>query len=128
MSSQAEQATRRPPGILAVLKETLTYYPYRNSDGKRQQHVHKRRGGKRQSEQNIITIEEFGCRTELIPDKPLGLINADNTINKNGFSLFFFVDSNNRQSLKAIPIVSKWCNYALNCSDSDDINNSDDNI
>jgi hypothetical protein len=123
MSTLSEQATRRrrPPGILAALPETLTYYPYRDEDDGGRQHLHKKRGGKRQNvSEQIITIEEFGCRTELIPEKPLALIKSDNsTINKNGFTLFFFVDSNNRQSLNAIPIVSKWCNYALKCGDSE---------
>jgi len=129
MRSQSEQAMpRRPPGILTVLPETLTYYPYRDDVGGRQ-YLHKWRGRKRQNNGNeqIITIEEFGCQTELIPDKPLGLISADKAINnKNGFTLFFFCDSNNRQSLSSIPIISKWCYYALNCGGSDIENDGDE--
>ncbi len=126
MRSQSEQATsQRPPGILTVLPETLTYYPYRDDDGGERQNLHKRRGRKRQNDsEQIIAIEEFGCQTELIPDKSLGLISADKAINnKSGFTLFFFCDSNNRQSLNSIPIISKWCYYALNCGDSDTKNN-----
>eukprot|EP00985_Skeletonema_marinoi_P011746 scaffold5581_cov156-Skeletonema_marinoi.AAC.15 len=118
MRNQSEQATpRRPPGILAVLPETLTYYPYRDDHDGGRQYLHKRRGRKRQNDsEQIITIEEFGCQTEVIPDEPLGLMSADKIINsKNGFTLFFFCDSNNRQSLKSIPIISKWCYHALNC-------------
>jgi len=118
MRNQSEQATpRRPPGILAVLPETLTYYPYRDDHDGGRQYLHKRRGRKRQNDsEQIITIEEFGCQTEVIPDEPLGLMSADKTINnKNGFTLFFFCDSNNRQSLKSIPIISKWCYHALKC-------------
>jgi hypothetical protein len=120
MNTQSEQVTRRrrPPGILTTLPETLTYYPYRDEDGSGRRHLHKRR--QNVNSEQVIKIEEFGCRTELIPDKPLGLIKSDNaTINENGFTLFFFVDSNNRQSLNAIPIVSKWCNYALDCCNSE---------
>lgn len=127
MHSKSEQAMPpRPPGILTVLPETLTYYPYRDDDGGGRQYLHKKRGRKRQNDsEQIIAIEEFGCQTELIPDKSLGLISADKAINnKSGFTLFFFCDSNNRQSLNSIPIISKWCYYALNCGDSDTSNGS----
>ena len=156
----------RPPGILALLPETLTYYPYAESNnvGRNNRHKKKRDGNskrchqtsntagevisnnntarsddnrsikeggssKRKQHNSIITIEEFGCRTEIIPDHSLHLTNNntdDDTINKNGFTLFFFVDSNNRQSLNAIPIVSRWYHYVLlNCHG---ISDDDDNI
>ena len=124
---------RRPPGVLAALPDSLTYYTYCDDDNgvRRYLHKSKRRGRiKRQNNndddsEQIITIEEFGCQTEFIPDKPLGLIRGDDDINKNGFTLFFFCDSNNRQSLNSIPIISKWCYYALNCGGSD-INDGDE--
>lgn len=129
MQSQSEQAKpRRPPGILTVLPESLTFYPYRDDDDGGRQYLHKRSGRKRQKNdsEQIISIEEFGCRNEFVPDKSLGLISADKAINnKSGFTLFFLCDSNNRQSLNSIPIISKWCYYALNCGGRDTNGNSD---
>lgn len=141
MNSQSDQNNRlqspRPPGILTVLPETLTYYPYgeKNHVGSRKLLVRKLRDETaRQTSADTkkdndgttftedtantnqprgITIEEFGCKTKIIPNKSLNLTNANNIINKQGFTLFFFVDSSNRQSLTAIPVVSKWFNYAL---------------
>ncbi len=132
MQSQPEQTKpRRPPGILTVLPEVLTYYSYMDDGVGGRQYLPKRRGRlKRQNDsEQIIAIEEFGCQTEIEPDKSLGLISADKNINdKSGFTLFFFCDSNNRQSLNSIPIISKWCHYALNCGGSNTNNGNGDGI
>jgi hypothetical protein len=167
---QRQQRPPRPPGILTLLPEALTYYPYADSNDVGRNNRHKKRGGNNnkrchqtsntadeavisnnniarsddnnstkeenkstnqgKQQNSIITIEEFGCRTEIIPDHSLHLtINTDdgNTINKNGFTLFFFVDSNNRQSLNAIPIVSRWYHYVLS-NGGHSISDDDDNI
>lgn len=168
---QRQRRPPRPPGILALLPETLTYYPYADSNDVGRSNRHKKRGGgnnnkrchqtsktadevvisnnniansddnsrtkegnsstnQRKQQNSIITIEEFGCRTEIIPDHSLHLTNNTddgNTINKNGFTLFFFVDSNNRQSLNAIPIVSRWYHYVLS-NGGRSISDDDDNI
>ena len=124
MHNQAEKSTRKPraPGILAVLPENLPYYPYNHNhqndnNGSVYKHLRKR-GRKRPKEsERIIAMEEFGCEVDVIFDKPLGLIDGKR---KDGFTLFFFVDSNNRQSLMSIPIVSKWCHYSLNATCGDD--------
>lgn len=64
----------------------------------------------------------------MIPNAPLhyNLIGLNNSSTGASFTLFFFVDSTNRQSLSAIPIVSFWFRHAL--YNNDDIDGNENRI
>ena len=71
----------------------------------------RRQNKNRQSDNELAdNIEGGGIskHIETVPDAHLNL-----TAISGEFTLFFFADSTNRQSLLAIPIVSKWFHYSL---------------
>ena len=103
MSKQSQPQTRRAPGVLRALPETLPFYPYGRTNSK------PLRLNKVAKKQKDIDAELNDGSDIIIANKPLPLDDIDY-----GFTLFFFVDSTNRQSLSAIPKVSQWFYYAMN--------------
>ena len=113
---------RKAPGILRLLPDTLPFYPYHQIDSSKHRQLHhgrrKRRGHDIENVKPDLapgdsagdgSTDEAGF--DRVQHAPLEI--ATNTKGK-GFTLFFFVDSTNRQSLLAMPIVSKWFEHALN--------------
>lgn len=87
------------PGILRLLPETLPFYPYRENldTGRHRTNLHRRKQHYPDEEDNAVDVD---------PNAPLHRSSS-------GFTLFFFVDSTNRQSLIAIPLVSQWFHHTL---------------
>ena len=112
MSKQSPTQTRRAPGVLRALPETLPFYPYCRTNSK------PLRLKKKAKKQKDIDAELDDDESDtIIANKPL--LSATDILNRFGFTLFFFVDSTNRQCLSAIPKVSQWCHYALKVFNSD---------
>lgn len=106
--SQAQQPTsRRSPGILRLLPETLPFYPYHETDNKPLR-IYKKKTEKRDDESGS---NHHVC--DMLPSKPLHMVNTTDD-SSSSFTLFFFVDSTNRQSLMAVPKVSKWFDCVSN--------------
>ena len=107
-------ATRRKaPGILRLLPENLPFYPYRETADGNKHLLHLARRKKRNADvekHNPSGDSVAGDQFTPIPDAPLYRACDEDA----GFTLFFFVDSTNRQSLLAIPLVSQWFHHALN--------------
>ena len=89
MSKQSTTQTRRAPGVLRALPETLPFYPYCRTNSK------PLRLKKKAKKQKDIDAELDDGSDTIIANKPL------HAANELGFTLFFFVDSTNRQSLHA---------------------------
>jgi len=115
MNNTSQLQTRRAPGLLRALPETLPFYPYYRTNSK------PLRLNKKAKKQKDIDAELNDGSDIFIANKPL------HSANELGFTLFFFVDSTNRQSLQhAIPKVSRWFHYVLNdyCGGSDSRRNN----
>jgi hypothetical protein len=122
---------RRLPGILAALPASLPFHPYSNdySGHQRHQHMYKHQRRRRRGRAELERHEDPGaglldepilstdCASSMIPDMNL-YPSIPNARNGETFTLFFFVDCTNRQSLLAISVVSKWFQYALNKKDT----------
>ncbi|KAL7529843.1 hypothetical protein ACHAWF_003130 [Thalassiosira exigua] len=94
------------PGILRLLQnETMPFYPYCEG-GINERHY-------------LNTKEDIDQTCPVITKEPLFKLQGEcNFGESTGFTLFFFVDSTNRQSLLAIPLVSQWFHYTLqDCKD-----------
>ena len=91
MSNQSPTQSRRAPGVLRALPETLPFYPYCKTNSKP---LHLNKKSKKHKD---IEAELNDGEVTIIANKPLHSANPDIL----GFSLFFFVDSTNRQSLHA---------------------------
>ena len=102
MRNQTQPQTRRAPGLLRALPETLPFYPYCRTNSK------PLRLNKKAKKQKDIDAELNDGVNTIVANKPLPLDDIDY-----GFTLFFFVDSTNRQSLHAIPKVSQWFYHAM---------------
>ena len=107
------------PGILRLLPETLPFYPYSQSTGDPLRLL-KKRGRKQEQEDAESTDHSNG-----ITNRPLQSISGDN--DSSTYTLFFFVDSTNRQSLLAIPKVSQWFHYALDDGEDEYNNHQSEN-
>ena len=103
------------PGILRLLPETLPFYPYSQTTGDPLRLL-KKRGRKQEQEDGESTDHKTN-----ITNRPLQSISGDN--DSSTYTLFFFVDSTNRQSLLAIPKVSQWFHHALD-NGEDEYNNN----
>jgi len=115
------QPRRRAPGLLRLLPETLPFYSY-DSCQKQKNGCHLRTNSRRRrdSYQGRVpsNAEDLADRDEInvIPIHPLQNIKScgqNSTENGAEFTLFFFVDSTNRQSLLAMPKVSCWFHNVL---------------
>jgi len=102
---------RKAPGILRLLPETLPFYPFCQTNGRVHSNPRKRK------QKNADDDAERDYARNINPNASLDQNNNDNGA---GFTLFFFVDATNRQSLTAIPMVSKWFHHALNNYDNND--------
>lgn len=102
--SEHQPLGRKAPGILRVLPESLSLYPYGNVDA----------NGADSS--GMMRMFNGDYQAGAIPNAPLRWTCDDNNPPgmSGGFTLFFLVDSTNRQSLLALPLVSQWCRRALN--------------
>jgi len=132
MSAPQQPPRRCAPGLLRLLPDSLPLYTYNyewNNILGRLRHLTARKRHKvdeeKNAQQNSINAnvdEAEGDRSmrfrqgEVIPNAPLLHITSIENPNRTneGLTLFFFVDSTNRQSMLAIPLVSQWFNYALN--------------
>jgi hypothetical protein len=126
------------PGILAALPKSLPFYPYYDDcsgRNRRHQQTHRRRGKKHGPGDNQDDDIEAGIQQESknevdsISDTPIYQTSAD-IRDGDTFTLFFFIDCTNRQSLLAVSVVSKWFQYSLNGrnkGDSDSEYNQSDN-
>lgn len=120
----------REPGILRLLSEPLPFYPYRPTDDGRARRPHSNRRNRRhldQDDHDDDRMEKEGTTSgRYIPNAPLTLTPTTGgalVIGESSFTLFFFVDSTNRQSMNAIPGVSHWFRHALSRGEEDDGNN-----
>ena len=86
---KSQPQTRRAPGLLRALPETLPFYPYCKTNST------PLRLNKKANKQKDIDAELNDGEDTIIANKPLY------SANELGFTLFFFVDSTNRQSLHA---------------------------
>jgi len=120
----ALQPIARRPGVLRIVPETLPYFPYSQTSLPSRLHHSKHR---KQVDENAM-----GRNGKVIPNANLhntSTIPSNSNSTKVSFTLFFFVDSTNRQSLSAIPAVSFWFRHALHSfngttgGDIDDNNN-----
>lgn len=128
---------RNIPGILRLLPETLPFYPYRiTNDGRARRPHHRNRRNRRKGRRHhldvvddadddrIIMDDDTSSSSSYIPNSQL--IPTDGTVGLVGrnssFTLFFLVDTTNRQSLNAIPRVSHWFHHALSPRGGDDGN------
>ncbi|KAL7464883.1 hypothetical protein ACHAXS_005213 [Conticribra weissflogii] len=117
---QLPKRERRAPGILALLPETLPYYPYHQDIANSGEKFIYRRRWRSVARQNERTNEEGTGhgQSECGFEASLNIFPRENSPKKGGgggdFTLFFFVDFTNRQSLLAIPMMSKWFHHALN--------------
>ena len=114
MSEQPAPSPRRAPGILRLLPPTLPFYPYRpvHDTNRRVREGKKRQRHDHDAEKARAIEGGEGGESSFVLDQPLcgaGIATATDA----GFTLFFFVDSTNRQSLRAIPSVSRWFHHAL---------------
>ena len=109
----------RLPGILAALPRNLPFHPYHDDcQGHRRKYynMHKRRRHNRAQINDYIDPETLICKndgdqdTHVIADRQIHQHSGD----QETFTLFFFIDGTNRQSLLAISIVSKWFHHCLN--------------
>lgn len=111
-------------GILAMLPDALPYYPYNCSKQLNNIHLnaHKRRGRRRGRTSGDDLEASDPSQTHGNTDDAVFIPNAHLCTtpedSNDGFTLFFFVDSTNRQSLFAIPVVSKWFHHAMNAEES----------
>jgi len=130
---QPQQSHRKAPGILRLLPETLPFYKYQytidKKTGRLPSSSRKRRQKQKQNDLNSAEQQPDtmgNTNDNVIPNAPLH--NQNNSVDsKSGFTLFFFVDSTNRQSLLALPLVSRWFHHALSSSTTgDDISNYGD--
>jgi len=69
----------------------------------------------------MLSLVNGDYQARVIPNAPLRRACDDEALLRlnGGFTLFFLVDSTNRQSLSALPIVSQWCHHALNHGGND---------
>eukprot|EP00804_Cyclotella_cryptica_P026900 CCRYP_019605-RA/>CCRYP_019605-RA protein AED:0.00 eAED:0.00 QI:218/1/1/1/0/0/2/187/249 len=121
----------RLPGILAALPKSLPFHPYHVDyrRHRRNQHISKRRSRRCKlvdvehyedleeglhKEADVFVHDSSAANTEVdfIPDAPLDQSTAEFR-DGHTFTLFFFVDYTNKQSLSAISVVRKWFQYAL---------------
>lgn len=116
MDQQNQQQRRlcRLPGVLAALPESLPFHPFCDDYHRRNHKMyrHRRRGAHEADQYNHA---EAGAQNEaqLITDAPI--CNSVTSFNcRDSFTLFFFVDCTNRQSMLAMSIVSKWFHHSLN--------------
>jgi len=104
------------PGILAALPKSLPFHPYCDDYKGHQRHQymnknHGRRRGRTKTER--FEGQETGISIQALQDAPI--YQSTKYLRDGGsFTLFFFVDCTNRQSLLAISLVSKWFQYSLN--------------
>eukprot|EP00579_Thalassiosira_antarctica_P014112 CAMPEP_0201948778 /NCGR_PEP_ID=MMETSP0903-20130614/55639_1 /ASSEMBLY_ACC=CAM_ASM_000552 /TAXON_ID=420261 /ORGANISM="Thalassiosira antarctica, Strain CCMP982" /LENGTH=290 /DNA_ID=CAMNT_0048491973 /DNA_START=54 /DNA_END=922 /DNA_ORIENTATION=+ len=131
--SEQQPPRRRAPGILRLLPETLpfyTYYEYLRNNKQRRLQTIKQQDLDVESVQLNATDADVADNNEImriifkgdhqadmIPNAPLHWTCDEKKIllkKAAGFTLFFFVDSTNRQSLLAMPLVSQWFHHALN--------------
>lgn len=141
-SSQPRQPRTRLQGMLRILPETLTFYPYyrSNTPPSRLHRLNPRKSKKCHDEEYGSAAppplhandddttsgnnnrNDVRRRGKVIPNMPLH--NNTSTISSSdsteaSFTLFFLVDSTNRQSLSALPAVSSWFQHALQRSTND---------
>jgi hypothetical protein len=117
VATTSSQPIRKLPGLLRILPDSLPFYPYCQTDNlPSRKHSSSRK-------QKIMYDEECRGNTPLYADdnaisKPLH--NNTSTIPTRGsFTLFFFVDYTNRQSLGALPAVSSWFQHSFPTSTND---------
>ena len=122
MGSKQEQSEhqilrRKAPGILRLLPECLPFYPYKTAQNKHQWRCRQRRS----LDKTMLSLVNGDYQAGVIPNAPLRRACDDEALLRlnGGFTLFFLVDSTNRQSLSALPIVSQWCHHALNHGGND---------
>mmetsp|Transcript_42 Transcript_42/g.112 ORF Transcript_42/g.112 Transcript_42/m.112 type:complete len:279 (+) Transcript_42:112-948(+) len=110
---------RRAPGILALLPDTLPYYPYHQDvanlgekliQGRRRRSL-ARQNERRNEDYTVHVQNEWVYEASLIFPRE---ISSRGGVAGGEFTLFLFVDFTNRQSLLAVPIISKWFHHALN--------------
>ncbi|KAL3767351.1 hypothetical protein ACHAWO_007294 [Cyclotella atomus] len=121
MSQRKQQQLCRLPGVLAALPESLPFHPFSDDYRRRKYKIYfryrRRSRGANESDQYINAEAGSQNEAQFIPDAPI--YNSFTSLNgRDSFTLFFFVDCTNRQSLLAISIVSKWFHHALNEKDA----------
>jgi hypothetical protein len=119
VATTSSQPIRKLPGLLRILPDSLPFYPYcqtgcNNLPSRKLSNPRK---------QKTMYDEECRGNTPMYADdnaisKPL--YNNTSAIPTIGsFTLFFFVDYTNRQSLSALPAVSSWFQHAFHTSTND---------
>lgn len=104
----------RLTGILAALPNSLPFHPYSNEFCDRRRLIHKHRGRRRGSDDKLNDAEVAGqSEAAFISDAPIYPTGID-CCHDESFTMFFFIDYTNRQSLLAITVVAKWFQHALN--------------
>ena len=100
----------------------LPFHPYRDEcQGHRRKYynMQKRRRRNRAEIEDFIDLEtvdrnnDGGQNTDAIINRPI----YQHQGGEETFTLFFFIDDTNRQSLLAVSIVSKWFHHCMNCYD-----------
>jgi hypothetical protein len=119
----------REPGILRLLPEALPFYPYRlTDDGTARRPRTNRRNRKYLDRDDLdddrMENEDTTSGGYYIPNAPITPTTGGAlVIRDSSFTLFFFVDSTNRQSMNAIPRVSHWFRHALSRGEGEDGSN-----
>jgi hypothetical protein len=106
-------------GLLRLIPDNLPFYPYYN-DGRRlnnnvsinNRRRQRRKTKKKQEDDNEAMIDDNDSNNGgYIPNQQLTTQSCNSV---DGFTLFFFVDATNIQSLNAIPKVSTWFHVVFN--------------
>lgn len=100
-------------GLLRLLPDNLPFYPYHNNGRRHSNNVNNTRRRQRRKKKLHERDDEIGLvETIIIDDNDNGGCIPNQQLNQSriviGFTLFFFVDATNIQSLNAISKVSYW--------------------
>jgi hypothetical protein len=114
-------------GLLRLLPDNLPFYPYYN-DGRRLNNnvaINNRRRQRRKTKKKMQEDYDNEAMVDnndsnnggYIPNQQLTTLSSNNV---DGFTLFFFVDETNIQSLNAMTKVSNWFHVVFNRQQGDD--------